>query len=110
MCLCAFLGWLSDFLFRYAYDILELEELNRRLEDHLSEVQKYSRDLSKEQGLEGVDVSMETKHSCEQEASEMFAQRTKDMKYTIQNESMSQLIIKLTAVLLQLKVRLQFWP
>ena len=37
---------------RYAYDILELEELNRRLEDHLSVVQAYSKELSLEQGLE----------------------------------------------------------
>ena len=97
-------GYLCLCLCRYAYDILELEELNRRLEEHLSEVQKYSKDLSMEQGLGGVESSLETKLSCEQEAREMFEQRRKEMKYTVQSEGMAELITRLTGILLQLKV------
>lgn len=93
-------------IFRYAYDILELEELNRRLEDHLSVVQAYSKELSLEQGLEGGDSSQETKHSSELEAQVLYEKRSKELKYTVQSPSMANLITKLTALMLQLKVTL----
>ena len=89
---------------RYAYDILELEELNRRLEDHLSVVQAYSKELSLEQGLEGGDSFQETKSGCELEAQVLYDKRSKEFKYTVQSEPMANLITKLTALLLQLKV------
>lgn len=89
---------------RYAYDILELDELNRRLKKHIDAVQKYSGELSAEQGLGSADTSLETKLSCENEAREMYEQRTKSLKYTVQNEEMASLITKLSATLLQLKV------
>lgn len=96
--------------YRYAYDILELEELNRRLEDHLSIVQAYNKDLSLEQGVDGGDASHETKNNCELEAQALFDKRSKDFKYKIQSESMANLITKLTAMLLQLKVRYWIFP
>lgn len=81
-----------------------MEELNRRLEEHLSEVQKYSKELSLEHGLGGAESSLETKLSCEQEAREIFDQRIKEMKYSVQSESMAELIMRLSGLLLQLKV------
>ena len=95
---------------RYAYDILELEELNRRLEDHLSVVQAYSKELSLEQGLEGGDSSQETKSGCELEAQVLYDKRSKEFKYTVQSEPMANLITKLTALLLQLKVLFDTLP
>lgn len=90
--------------YRYAYDILELEEINRRLEEQLSLVQIYSKELSLEQGVEGADTSQEIKHGCEMEAKAMFEKRTEELKYTVQSKDMTNLITKLTAMLLQLKV------
>ncbi|XP_067945972.1 protein lin-9 homolog isoform X1 [Watersipora subatra] len=92
-----------EFQKRYAYDILELEEINRRLEEQLSAVQIYSHELSMEQGVDGADTSQETRHGCDLEAKAMFERRMEDLKCTIQSPSMAALITKLTAMLLQLK-------
>ena len=67
-------------------------------------VQIYSKDLSLEQGVEGADTSLETKHTCDVEAKALFEKRAEDLKYTVQSPNMAALITKLTAMLLQLKV------
>ena len=104
MTLTSSLKFTFYYSFRYAYDILELEEINRRLEEQLSLVQIYSKEFTLEQGVDGTETSHETKRSCDVEAKTMFERRAEELKYTVQSESMTVLITKLTAMLLQLKV------
>lgn len=74
------------------------------MEQQLSLVQIYSKDLSLEQGVDGADTSQEIKHGCHVEAKAMFERHAEELKYTVQSSDMASLITKLTAILLQLKV------
>jgi len=88
---------------RYAYNVLELEELNRRLEEQLSMVQVYSKELSRSQGID-VDSSQLIKDTCDSDAKALFERRTAELNYTVQSPQIAELITRLTAMLLQLKV------
>ncbi|KAF6022667.1 mip130 [Bugula neritina] len=91
-----------EFQKRYAYNVLELEELNRRLEEQLSMVQVYSKELSRSQGID-VDSSQLIKDTCDSDAKALFERRTAELNYTVQSPQIAELITRLTAMLLQLK-------
>uniref|UniRef100_A0A1A7XIQ2 Lin-9 homolog n=1 Tax=Iconisemion striatum TaxID=60296 RepID=A0A1A7XIQ2_9TELE len=85
-----------DFQKRYATTVLDLEQLNKDLNKVLHEVQQFCCDLAPDQGMVPADHPTELRRRCEEEAQQMVQQSGP-------NPSLTHLISRLTALLLQIK-------
>uniref|UniRef100_A0A671XGC5 Lin-9 DREAM MuvB core complex component n=1 Tax=Sparus aurata TaxID=8175 RepID=A0A671XGC5_SPAAU len=94
-----------DFQKRYATTVLELEQLNKDLNKVLHEVQQFCCDLAPDQGMVPADHPTELRRRCEEEAQQMvqLSNSTKDGQQSVTNPSLTHLISRLTALLLQIK-------
>ncbi|CAL1586456.1 unnamed protein product [Knipowitschia caucasica] len=94
-----------DFQKRYATTVLELEQLNKDLNKVLQEVQQFCCELSPDQGLVPADHPTELRQRCEEEAQQMvqLSNSLQDGQQWVSNSSLTQLISRLTALLLQIK-------
>ncbi|KAG8443843.1 hypothetical protein GDO86_009146 [Hymenochirus boettgeri] len=94
-----------EFQRRYATIILDLEQLNKDLNKVLYKVQQYCYELAPHQGLQPADRPNDIRQRCEEEAQEMVRQANTSTvgQPCVQNESLTELISRLTAVLLQIK-------
>ncbi|XP_072307600.1 protein lin-9 homolog [Eucyclogobius newberryi] len=94
-----------DFQKRYATTVLELEQLNKDLNKVLQEVQQFCCELAPDQGLVPVDHPTELRQRCEEEAQQMvqLGNSLQDGQQCVSNPSLTQLISRLTALLLQIK-------
>lgn len=93
-----------DFQRRYATLVLELEQLNKDLNKVLHKVQQYCYELAPDQGLQPANQPTDMRRRCEEEAQEMVSKaNTSNGQPCVQNESLTDLISRLTAILLQIK-------
>ncbi|XP_056424470.1 protein lin-9 homolog isoform X2 [Hyla sarda] len=93
-----------EFQRQYATIVLELEQLNKDLNKVLHKVQQYSSELAQDQGLQPANQPTNMRRRCEEEAQEMVRQaNTSSGQPCVQNESLTDLISRLTAILLQIK-------
>lgn len=94
-----------DFQKRYATTVLELEQLNKDLNKVLYEVQQFCCELAPDQGMVPADHPTELRRRCEDEAQQMvqLSNSLKDGQQIVTNPSLTQLISRLTALLLQIK-------
>ncbi|XP_026197999.1 protein lin-9 homolog [Anabas testudineus] len=94
-----------DFQKRYATTVLELEQLNKDLNKVLHEVQQFCCDLAPDQGMVPADHPTELRRRCEEEAQQMvqLSNSLKDGQQSVTNPSLTHLISRLTALLLQIK-------
>nr|XP_006625804.1 PREDICTED: protein lin-9 homolog isoform X1 [Lepisosteus oculatus] len=94
-----------EFQKRYATIVLDLEQLNKDLNKVLHEVQAYCYELAPEQGMQPADQPSDLRRRCEEEAQDIVRQANtlSNGHYSIQNESLTDLISRLTALLLQIK-------
>ncbi|KAM5164432.1 protein lin-9 homolog isoform 2-T3 [Mantella aurantiaca] len=93
-----------EFQRRYATVVLELEQLNKDLNKVLHKVQQFCYELAPDQGLQPANQPTDMRRRCEEEAQEMTRQaNTSNGQACVQNESLTDLISRLTAILLQIK-------
>ncbi|KAM8832739.1 protein lin-9 homolog isoform 1-T1 [Spinachia spinachia] len=94
-----------DFQKRYATTVLELEQLNKDLNKVLHEVQQFCCELAPDQGMVPADHPTELRRRCEDEAQQMvqLSNSLKDGQQGVTNPSLTHLISRLTALLLQIK-------
>ncbi|XP_044146796.1 protein lin-9 homolog isoform X2 [Bufo gargarizans] len=93
-----------EFQRRYATIVLELEQLNKDLNKVLHKVQQFCCELAQDQGLQPANQPTDMRRRCEEEAQEMVRQaNTSSGQPCVQNESLTDLISRLTAILLQIK-------
>ncbi|XP_034383965.1 protein lin-9 homolog [Cyclopterus lumpus] len=94
-----------DFQKRYATTVLELEQLNKDLNKVLHEVQQFCCDLAPDQGMVPADHPTELRRRCEDESQQMvqLSNSLKDGQPSVTNPSLTHLISRLTALLLQIK-------
>ncbi|MBN3306038.1 LIN9 protein, partial [Amia calva] len=96
-----------DFQKRYATIVLDLEQLNKDLNKVLHEVQQYCYELAPEQGMQPADQPTDLRRRCEEEAQEIVRQANTlpSGQHCVRNESLTDLISGLTALLLQIKAK-----
>ncbi|XP_069743929.1 protein lin-9 homolog isoform X3 [Narcine bancroftii] len=94
-----------DFQKRYATIVLELEQLNKDLNKVLNKVQHFCYELAPDQGLQPMNQPMDMRRRCEEEAHELVRQAnmSQNGQASVRNESLTDLIARLTAILLQIK-------
>ncbi|CAL8314605.1 unnamed protein product [Lota lota] len=94
-----------DFQKRYATTVLELEQLNKDLNKVLHQVQQFCCELAPDQGMAPADRPTEMRQRCEEEAQELVQHSNTllDGQQSVTNPSHTQLISRLTALLLQIK-------
>ncbi|XP_045174860.2 protein lin-9 homolog isoform X2 [Mercenaria mercenaria] len=95
-----------EFQKKYANIVLELENLNKDLNEYLVGVQQYCHDISPEQGLKPIDQPSEVKEKADTEAAKLVNKITNNMfhnKRLARNEPLMELIGKLTSLMLQIK-------
>lgn len=94
-----------DFQKRYATTVLELEQINKDLDKVLQEVQQFCCELAPDQGMVPVDHPTELRRRCEEEAQQMvqLSNSLNDGQQSVSNTNLTQLISRLTALLLQIK-------
>ncbi|KAK3734156.1 hypothetical protein QZH41_017127, partial [Actinostola sp. cb2023] len=94
----------KDFQRRYACVVLELERLNKDLNDYLNGVQDYCQELAPEHGLHTLDQTISVKRKCDKEAVHMVdEQNSKLGSLSVKTKSTLNIINNLTSVLLQIK-------
>ena len=88
----------------YAALVLELEGLNKELDESLTGVQEHCQEIAPEQGLGTMDLPSDIKKKCEEEAKKMVTRsNTAHGKRMVRSERTIELIIHLTALMLQIK-------
>ncbi|KAH0513638.1 Protein lin-9-like protein [Microtus ochrogaster] len=93
-----------EFQRRYATIVLELEQLNKDLNKVLHKVQQYCYELAPDQGLQPADQPTDLRRRCEEEAQEIVRQANSSSgQPCVENENLTDLIARLTAILLQIK-------
>ncbi|KAM9435948.1 protein lin-9 homolog [Clarias gariepinus] len=94
-----------DFQRRYATTVLDLEQLNKDLNKVLHEVQQFCFDLAPEQGMQPADQPSELRRRCEDEAQDVvrLSNVLPDGEQRVNNPGLTQLISRLTALLLQIR-------
>lgn len=93
-----------EFQRRYATIVLELEQLNKDLNKVLHKVQQYCYELAPDQGLQPADQPTDMRRRCEEEAQEIVRQaNSASGQPCVENENLTDLISRLTAILLQIK-------
>ncbi|XP_073412484.1 protein lin-9 homolog isoform X2 [Dendrobates tinctorius] len=93
-----------EFQRRYATIVLELEQLNKDLNKVLHKVQQHCYEVAQDQGLQPANQPTDMRRRCEEEAQEMVRQaNTSSGQPCVQSESLTELISRLTAILLQIK-------
>ncbi|XP_077669798.1 protein lin-9 homolog isoform X1 [Eretmochelys imbricata] len=94
-----------EFQRRYATIVLDLEQLNKDLNKVLHKVQQYCYELAPDQGLQPADQPTDLRRRCEEEAQEIVRQANASTTghLCVENENLTDLISRLTAILLQIK-------
>ncbi|NXS10376.1 LIN9 protein, partial [Neodrepanis coruscans] len=94
-----------EFQRRYATIVLDLEQLNKDLNKVLHKVQQYCYELAPDQGLQPADQPTDLRRRCEEEAQEFVRQANTSStgQLCVESENLTDLISRLTAILLQIK-------
>uniref|UniRef100_H0XPR2 DIRP domain-containing protein n=1 Tax=Otolemur garnettii TaxID=30611 RepID=H0XPR2_OTOGA len=93
----------TEFQRKYATIVLELEQLNKDLSKVWPKVQQYCYELAPDQGLQPADQPTDMRRRCEEEAQEIVRHANSPTgQFSIGNEDLTDLVSKLTAILLQI--------
>ncbi|RUS74508.1 hypothetical protein EGW08_017739 [Elysia chlorotica] len=95
-----------EFQKTYAGIVLELEKLNKDLNEYLNGVQTYCLDIVPELGVVPAEPPSEIKRKCDEEASKSVARICRDMlqnRRTSNNDRVLKLVSDLTSIMLQIK-------
>ncbi|XP_064635004.1 protein lin-9 homolog isoform X3 [Lineus longissimus] len=93
-----------DFQKKYASVVLELETLNRDLNEYLSGVQQYCSEIAPDHGIRALEQPNELKKKCEREADDTVARNNAAQgKRCVKNDKSLKLVAKLTSLLYQIK-------
>ncbi|XP_029448907.1 protein lin-9 homolog isoform X1 [Rhinatrema bivittatum] len=94
-----------EFQRRYATIVLDLEQLNKDLNKVLHKVQQHCYELAPDQGLQPADQPTDMRRRCEEAAQEIVRQANTTVtgQPCVESESLTDLISRLTAILLQIK-------
>ncbi|KAK3796972.1 hypothetical protein RRG08_015838 [Elysia crispata] len=95
-----------DFQKTYAGIVLELEKLNKDLNEYLNGVQTYCLDIVPELGVVPAEPPSEIKRKCDEEASKTVTRICRDMlqnRRTSNNDRVLKLVSDLTSIMLQIK-------
>ncbi|XP_005108172.1 protein lin-9 homolog [Aplysia californica] len=90
----------------YAGIVVELEKLNKDLNEYLNGVQTYCQDISPDQGVTPAEPPSEIKRKCDTEAEETVARICRGMlqnRRTANNERVLKLVSDLTSIMLQIR-------
>ncbi|EDO39836.1 predicted protein [Nematostella vectensis] len=94
----------KDFQRQYACVVLELERLNKDLNDYLTGVQEYCQTLAPDHGLHTIDQTVSVKRKCDEEAKVMVEQLNMKMgQQAVRHRPTLEVINGLTSILLQIK-------
>lgn len=90
---------------RYATTVLDLEQLNKDLNKVLHEVQQFCFELAPDQGMQPADQPSELRRRCEEESQDVvrLINTLPDGEQRVQNPGLTQLVSRLTALLLQIR-------
>ncbi|XP_014232313.1 protein lin-9 homolog isoform X2 [Trichogramma pretiosum] len=91
----------SDFERKYAGIVVELERMNTDLQELLNEIQDMCREIAPESSVAAMLAPSHLREKCRHEASEMVAKN--NMVNESPQTSLQQLVIDLTALMLQVK-------
>ncbi|CAL1535985.1 unnamed protein product [Lymnaea stagnalis] len=95
-----------EFQKTYAGIVLELEKLNKDLNDYLNGVQTYCLDISPEVGVTPAEPPSEIRRKCDEEAEETVTRICRGMlqnRRTANNERILKLVSDLTSIMLQIR-------
>lgn len=94
-----------EFQKKYANIVLELDNLNKDLNEYLIGVQQYCQEIAPEQGLKPIDQPSEVRQRCDEEGEALVNKVSKNMfaNKVPKNDSMMTLIEKLTSLMLQIR-------
>uniref|UniRef100_T1IXW4 DIRP domain-containing protein n=1 Tax=Strigamia maritima TaxID=126957 RepID=T1IXW4_STRMM len=93
-----------DFQKRYAGVVLELDKLNKDLNEYLQQVQQYCQEIAPEQGLEPMNQNSKLREKCEEESIDLVENENNALgRKGVQNERVLKLVTRLTALMLQIK-------
>ncbi|GFS00991.1 Lin-9-like protein [Elysia marginata] len=95
-----------EFQKTYAGIVLELEKLNKDLNEYLNGVQTYCLDISPELGVVPAEPPSEIRRKCDEEASKTVSRICRDMlqnRRTSNNDRVQKLVSDLTSIMLQIK-------
>ncbi|XP_074659889.1 protein lin-9 homolog [Tubulanus polymorphus] len=93
-----------DFQKKYASTVLDLERLNKDLNNYLVGVQKFCHELAPEQGLGPLEQAGEIKKTCENEGNATTVRiNAAQGKRCVKNERSLSLVSQLTSLMLQIK-------
>ncbi|KAL9955438.1 hypothetical protein ACROYT_G036766 [Oculina patagonica] len=94
----------KEFQRRYAAVVLELERLNRDLNEYLTGVQEYCQELAPEQGVQSMDQPTSVKRRCDEEATKVVEENNATMGLSaITSQPLIQIVSSLTSLMLQIK-------
>ncbi|KAK6191490.1 hypothetical protein SNE40_003165 [Patella caerulea] len=95
-----------DFQRKYANIVLELDKLNKDLNEYLMGVQDFCQELGPPHGLVPIDQPSEIKRKCDEEAQDLVTKICRGMfsnKKTSKNERVLGLVSNLTSLMLQIR-------
>ncbi|KAJ7373490.1 Protein lin-9 [Desmophyllum pertusum] len=94
----------KEFQRRYASVVLELERLNKDLNEYLTGVQEYCQELAPEQGVQSMDQSTSVKRRCDEEATRVVEENNTSMGLNaITSQPLVHIVSSLTSLMLQIK-------
>ncbi|XP_076114426.1 protein lin-9 homolog isoform X1 [Mytilus galloprovincialis] len=95
----------QDFQQKYANIVLELDTVNKELNEYLMGVQHYCQELAPEQGLTPFDQPSEIRKRCDEQAEEMVDRISQNMFHSkkTKNHKVIDLISSLTSLMLQVQ-------
>ncbi|XP_058948836.2 protein lin-9 homolog isoform X1 [Pocillopora verrucosa] len=94
----------KEFQRRYASVVLELERLNKDLNEYLTGVQEYCQELAPEQGVQSMDPSISVKRRCDEEAARVVEDNNANMGLNaLASPPLVQIVSSLTSLMLQIK-------
>ncbi|XP_068717813.1 protein lin-9 homolog isoform X1 [Montipora capricornis] len=92
----------KEFQRRYASVVLELERLNKDLNEYLTGVQEYCQELAPDQGVQSMDHSSSVKRRCDEEAARVV-QENNVGQIAPTSQPLMKIVSSLTSLMLQIK-------
>lgn len=92
----------KEFQRRYASVVLELERLNKDLNEYLTGVQEYCQELAPDQGVQSMDHSSSVKRRCDEEAARVL-QESNVGQIAPTSQPLMKIVSSLTSLMLQIK-------
>lgn len=92
----------KEFQRRYASVVLELERLNKDLNEYLTGVQEYCQELAPDQGVQSMDHSSSVKRRCDEEAARVV-QESNVGQIAPTSQPLMKIVSSLTSLMLQIK-------